>query len=87
MAEGEFALVRQHLEAALKLPGLWVGAHELYALLADAATPAARRGRIAGSMRPWLKSWPRAIATPCIKPSLIAPGAWRHCLAGELCGE
>ncbi len=37
MAEGEFALVRQHLEAALKLPGSFVGEHELYAMLADAA--------------------------------------------------
>ena len=37
MAEGEFALVRQHLEAALKLTSLWVGEHELYAMLADVA--------------------------------------------------
>jgi tetratricopeptide (TPR) repeat protein len=37
MAEGEFALVRQHLEAALKLSGQFVGEHELYTMLAEAA--------------------------------------------------
>ena len=40
MAEGEFALVREHLEAALNKPSQgWapVGDHELYSLLADAA--------------------------------------------------
>jgi tetratricopeptide (TPR) repeat protein len=37
MAEGEFALVRQHLEGALKQGAEWVGDHDLYALLADAA--------------------------------------------------
>jgi hypothetical protein len=37
MAEGEFALVRQHLEAALGKTASWVGEHDLYAMLADAA--------------------------------------------------
>jgi tetratricopeptide (TPR) repeat protein len=37
MAEGEFALVRQHLEEALKQGGQWVGDHDLYMMLADAA--------------------------------------------------
>jgi tetratricopeptide (TPR) repeat protein len=37
MAEGEFALVRQHLEDALEQGAEWVGDHDLYALLADAA--------------------------------------------------
>jgi tetratricopeptide (TPR) repeat protein len=37
MAEGEFALVRQHLEAALPQTAEWVGDHDLYAMLADAA--------------------------------------------------
>ncbi len=37
MAEGEFVLVRQHLEEALKLTGEWVGDHDLYVMLADAA--------------------------------------------------
>jgi tetratricopeptide (TPR) repeat protein len=37
MAEGEFALVRQHLEAALMRTSDWVGDHDLYAMLADAA--------------------------------------------------
>ena len=41
MAEGEFALVRQHLEAALRLPTMLVGAtcadHDLYAMLVDLA--------------------------------------------------
>lgn len=37
MAEGEFALVRHHLEAALHDTAEWVGDHDIYALLADAA--------------------------------------------------
>ena len=37
MAEGEFALVRQHLEAALPQTAEWVGDHDLYAMLVDAA--------------------------------------------------
>ena len=37
IAEGEFALVRQHLESALTRTGAWVGDHDLYAMLADAA--------------------------------------------------
>lgn len=37
MAEGEFALVRQHLEIALSKSAAWVGEHDLYAMLADAA--------------------------------------------------
>lgn len=41
MAEGEFALVREYSEAALTRPSMgWitVGDHDLYSLLADAAT-------------------------------------------------
>lgn len=40
MAEGEFALVREHLEAALPKPSIgWIafGDHEVYNLLADTA--------------------------------------------------
>ncbi len=37
MAEGEFALVRQHLEIALHKSAAWVGEHDLYAMLVDAA--------------------------------------------------
>ncbi len=37
MAEGEFALVRQSMEAALRKTAQWVGDHDLYAMLADAA--------------------------------------------------
>jgi hypothetical protein len=38
MAEGEFALVRQSLDVALTLAAsTWVGEHDLYAQLADAA--------------------------------------------------
>jgi tetratricopeptide (TPR) repeat protein len=37
MAEGEFALVRQYLEIALNKTASWVGEHDLYAMLADAA--------------------------------------------------
>jgi tetratricopeptide (TPR) repeat protein len=36
-AEGEFALVRQHLEAALVGTSDWVGDHDIYAMLADTA--------------------------------------------------
>jgi len=37
MAEGEFALVRKYLEIALNKMASWVGEHDLYAMLADAA--------------------------------------------------
>jgi tetratricopeptide (TPR) repeat protein len=37
MAEGEFALVQKYLEIALHRTAAWVGEHDLYAMLADAA--------------------------------------------------
>ena len=37
MAEGEFALVRKYLDIALDRTASWVGQHDLYAMLADAA--------------------------------------------------
>ncbi len=37
MAEGEFALVRKYLEIALRKTAAWVGEHDLYAMLSDAA--------------------------------------------------
>jgi tetratricopeptide (TPR) repeat protein len=37
MAEGEFALVRQILEAAVGLPAEWIGDHDMYVMLADVA--------------------------------------------------
>lgn len=37
MAEGEFALVQKNLEIALHRTASWVGEHDLYAMLADAA--------------------------------------------------
>ena len=37
MAEGEFADVRNHLEEALSHSAEWVGDHDLYAMLAEAA--------------------------------------------------
>jgi hypothetical protein len=37
MAEGEFALVKQHLEPELGKTSIWPGDHDLYATLADAA--------------------------------------------------
>ena len=37
MAEGEFALVRHYLEIAIGKTAAWVGEHDLYAMLADAA--------------------------------------------------
>ncbi len=37
MAEGEFALVRKYLEIALGKTATWVGEHDLYAMLVDAA--------------------------------------------------
>ncbi len=41
MGEGEFTLVKQHLEAAIGLSLSWVGDHDVYAALTDAA---ARQG-------------------------------------------
>ena len=37
MAEGEFALVHKYLEIAINKTAVWVGEHDLYAMLADAA--------------------------------------------------
>jgi len=37
MAEGEFALVQKYLEIAVNKTASWVGEHDLYAMLADAA--------------------------------------------------
>lgn len=37
MAEGEFVLVQKYLEIALHRTAAWVGEHDLYAMLADAA--------------------------------------------------
>lgn len=38
MGEGEFTLVRQHLEASAHLSLSWVGDHDVYAALTDAAS-------------------------------------------------
>lgn len=38
MGEGEFTLIRGHLEAALNLSLAWVGDHDVYAALTDAAS-------------------------------------------------
>jgi len=38
MGEGEFTLIRQHLEAATHLSLSWVGDHDVYAALTDAAS-------------------------------------------------
>ncbi len=38
MGEGEFTLVRQHLDAAVGLSLSWVGDHDVYAALTDAAS-------------------------------------------------
>jgi tetratricopeptide (TPR) repeat protein len=40
MAEGEFALVSQAAETALQTSSEWIGDHDLYAVLADAAAQA-----------------------------------------------
>jgi TolA-binding protein len=45
MAEGEFALVQKYLEIALHRTASWVGEHDLYAMLADAA--AQQRNQVA----------------------------------------
>lgn len=37
MGEGEFTFIRQHLEAATNLSLSWVGDHDVYAALTDAA--------------------------------------------------
>jgi hypothetical protein len=38
MGEGEYTLIMQHLEAALGLSLSWMGDHDVYAALADAAS-------------------------------------------------
>jgi hypothetical protein len=38
MGEGEFTLIRQHLDAAVGLSLSWVGDHDVYAALTDAAS-------------------------------------------------
>lgn len=38
MGEGEFTLIRQHLEAATHLSLSWVGDHDVYTALTDAAS-------------------------------------------------
>jgi len=45
MAEGEFALVRKYSEIALGKTATWIGEHDLYAMLVDAA---AQQGDAAG---------------------------------------
>lgn len=82
MAEGEFALVRHHLEAALQASDSEYGDHDLYAALADAAAqqwdqPALRRYAPAAE----------ALAAQCshVLYQAIAHRAWgvAHRLAGE----
>ena len=82
MAEGEFALVRQHVEEALKQTTDWVGDHDLYALLIDAAA----RQRDEAALRQYA---PLAEETAARHDhrlyQAIAHRAWgaAHALAGE----
>jgi len=82
MAEGEFALVRQHLEAALPQTADWVGDHDLYAMLADAA---AREGDLPALQRYAPLAEERAVRYDHLLYLAIAHRAFgvAHRLAGE----
>ncbi len=82
MAEGEFALVRQHLEAGLKFPSAWIGDHDVYAMLADASAQL----RDAGALRQYAPLAERSAARYDHTLYLaIAQRAWgvAYRLAGE----
>ena len=75
MAEGEFALTTQALELALTSQGEWIGDHDLYAVLADAA--ALQRDEIAlRRYAPLLEELRSAMGICSIRPLLTAPGGW-----------
>lgn len=83
MAEGEFVLVREHLEAALTTSADDIGEHDLYAMLADAAV----RQRDQAALQQYA---PLAEETADryghTLYQAIAQRAWGvlHCLAGDL---
>ena len=82
MAEGEFALTTQAIELALTSQGEWVGDHDLYAVLADAA--AQQRDEIAlRRYAPLLEEL--ALRYGHLLYQAIAHRAWgvAHRLAGE----
>lgn len=82
MAEGEFALATQSLELALTTQAEWIGDHDLYALLADAA--AQQRDEIAlRRYAPLLEEL--ALRYGHLLYQAIAHRAWgvAHRLAGE----
>jgi len=82
LAEGEFALATQSIELALTSQGEWVGDHDLYAMLADAA--AQQRDEIAlRRYAPLLEEL--ALRYGHLLYQAIAHRAWgvAHRLAGE----
>ncbi len=82
MAEGEFALVRQNLEIALQKTAAWVGEHDLYAMLADAAAQQ-RDGEALRQYAPLAEEAARRYEHQLYQA--IAHRAWgvAHHLAGE----
>jgi len=82
MGEGEFALVREHLEIALSQTASWMGEYDIYATLVDAAA----QQRDEAAIRQYA---PRAEALANELGHQLYQGvvhrAWgvAHCLAGE----
>ncbi len=82
MGEGEFTLVRQHLEASVGLSLPWVGDHDVYAALTDAAS---RQGDEAAIRHYAPEAEDLAIRYDHTLYQAIAHRAWgvAHRLAGE----
>lgn len=82
MGEGEFALIRQHLAAAVNLSLAWVGDHDVYAALTDAA---ARQGDEAAIRRYAPQAEALAARHGHALYQAVAHRAWgvAHRLAGE----
>ena len=82
-AESEFALVRQHLEAALQQTVEWVTDLDLHIALVDTAA----RQRDLDGLRHYLPLAERSLAEydhPLYQPILIRARGVAHWLAGEL---
>lgn len=82
MGEGEFTLVKQHLEAATQLSLSWVGDHDVYAALTDAAS---REGNEAAIRQYAPQAEELAVRYGHTLYQAIAHRAWgvAHRLAGE----
>jgi len=80
MAEGEFALVKRHLEAAIKNPvssrNIVENENEGYTMLADLAVQQ-RDETTLRHYAPLTEERPCVMVTNCIRLSPIEPGGWR----------